>query len=55
MDFKSFSAKEIIEKAKEIKDHLDFINKEESIINWNNNYFDLKVCFYSIQNSKKPN
>lgn len=55
MKLTDMTPKEILKKAKELKNHLKFINKEDSTIDWTDNYLDPKDCFYSSQISQKPN
>ena len=55
MKLTNMTPKEIMKKAKELKDHLKFINKEDSTIDYTDNYLDEEDCFYSSQISRRPN
>lgn len=46
--------KDILKKAKELKDHLKFINDNKNMYSYKP-AIDPSICFYSSQISRKPN
>jgi len=50
-----FTAQELIQKAKELKDHLKFINRKDSLNDYGKSLINPNDCFYSSQISRQPN